>query len=297
MAIEKPLLFALNHPSLSGSLAASLGAETGRFSARQFPDEESYLRIETDVSGRHCIIVAELSRPNNKYLPLMFMAETLKELGASRVGLVAPYLCYLRQDSRFAPGEAVTSRIFARALSQRVDWLVTVDPHLHRYHALEEIYSIPCQAVQGEPVLADWLNSRSGLFLVGPDSESEQWVSRLSDLSGHPYVVGSKQRTGDHSVSVRLPSMAQFKGKTAVIIDDVISTGQTILESIKSLKNHGIDSIQCAAVHGVFADHSDETLLAAGLELLVTTNTVPHSTNRVDITGLLLTPVTRFLEG
>ena len=269
---------------------------SGEFSARQFPDGESYLRITSDVEGRACIVVADLSHPNTKYLPLLFLVETLRELGASQVGLVAPYLSYMQQDRRFVDGEAVTSRIFAKCLSHHIDWLVTVDPHLHRYHSLDEIYSVPSRVVQGAPALAQWLKTQNNLLLVGPDSESEQWVSDIADYSQHPFVIGEKQRFGDRHVEVSLPNIEAHRDRTAVIIDDVISSGQTILECIKTLKSNGIEHIQCVAVHGIFADGSDQALIQAGLSQLVTANTIPHSSNAIDITPQLITAVISMLQ-
>lgn len=202
----------------------------------------------------------------------------------------------MRQDRRFVDGEAVTSRIFAKCLSQHIDWLVTVDPHLHRYHSLNEIYSVPSRVVQGAPALAQWLKTQNDLLLVGPDSESEQWVSDIADYSQHPFVIGEKQRFGDRHVEVSLPNIDEYMGRTAVIIDDVISSGQTILECIKALKSKGIEHIQCVAVHGIFADGSDHALIHAGLSQLATSNTIPHSSNAIDITPQLITPVISMLQ-
>ncbi|MBV1929188.1 MAG: ribose-phosphate diphosphokinase [Gammaproteobacteria bacterium] len=293
---KSPVVFSLNNHPLAESLSKAIGGQPGEFNARQFPDGESYLRIQSDVENRACILVADLSHPNIKYLPLLFLLETLRELGASQVGLVAPYLGYMRQDRRFVDGEAVTSRIFAKCLSQHADWLVTVDPHLHRYHSLDEIYSIPSRVVQGAPALAHWLKTQSNLLLVGPDSESEQWVAEIAAFSQHPFVIGEKQRFGDRHVEVMLPDINEFGDRTAVIIDDVISSGQTILECVKTLRFKGIDNIQCVAVHGIFADHSDKTLLASGLSQLVTSNTIPHSSNVIDITSQLIEPVISMLK-
>ena len=293
---KPPLMFSLNNHPLVESLSKAIGGQPGEFNARQFPDGESYLRIQSDVENRACIVVADLSHPNTKYLPLLFLLETLRELEASQVGLVVPYLSYMRQDRRFVDGEAVTSRIFAKSLSQHADWLVTVDPHLHRYHSLDEIYSIPSRVVQGAPALAHWLKPQSNLLLVGPDSESEQWVAEIAAFSQHPFVIGEKQRFGDRHVEVMLPDINEFRDRTAVIIDDVISSGQTILECVKTLRLKGIDNIQCVAVHGIFADHSDKTLLASGLSQLVTSNTIPHSSNVIDITSQLIAPVISMLK-
>ena len=290
------LIFALEPHPLAAYLAQQLGVEQGKTSQRLFPDGESYVRIDTPVKNRHCIVLADLSRPNSKYLPLVFLVQTLREFGATSVGLVAPYLSYMRQDRRFIEGEAITSRIFAQHLSAQIDWLVTVDPHLHRYHTLDEIYSIPSLVVSGAPLLADWLKGQTNLVLVGPDAESEQWVSQIAIHSGHPFIIGSKQRFGDRDVQVNLPDLSAYHQCTAVIIDDVIASGQTILKCIAALQELGIKRIKCAGVHGIFADGADAQLLAAGLDELVTTNTIVHASNAMDISPLLLEPVRECMQ-
>jgi len=288
---NKTVVFSLNTDLLVAALVEKLDAEYGRYSRRDFPDGESYLCISTDVKQCHCIVVADLSHPNDKFLPLMFLVDTLKELGAESVGLVAPYLSYMRQDRRFIDGEAITSKIFAKSLSHHIDYLVTIDPHLHRYHSLDEIYSVPSKVVQGAPVLADWLKNQSELLLVGPDSESEQWVSKIAQHSGHPFVIGEKTRHGDRDVEILLPELGVYTELTAVIIDDVISSGQTILCCIAELKRKGIKQLKCAAVHGIFADNIDKALLDAGLSALITTNTITHSSNALDVSPLLIEPL------
>lgn len=290
---HRPVIFALEPHPLQTSLVEQLHAESGKFDTRQFLDGETYLRIITPVASRQCIVVADLSQPNTKYLPLIFLLNTLRELGATNVGLLAPYLSYMRQDRRFV-GEAITSRIFAQDLSYHMDWLVTVEPHLHRYHTLAEIYNMPSTVVQG--ALAEWLETKKNVLLVGPDAESEQWVSDIAKQSGHPFVIGTKQRFGDRDVEITLPNINAYISHTTVIIDDVISSGHTILECIKTLKTKGINHIQCVAVHGIFAEGVDTDLMSAGLECLVTTNTIPHHSNAIDISPLMIAPVTALLN-
>lgn len=291
-----PLLFAFEQLPLLAPLRQRLRAEEGVVAARRFPDGEFYLRVDSDVTQRDCILLADLTHPDARYLPLVFLAETLRDLGAASVGLVAPYLCYMRQDCRFQPGEALTSRIFADSLSRHIDWLVTVDPHLHRYHGLGEIYPIPSQVVPGAPALADWLGQRRHLLLVGPDAESEQWVGDIARRSGHPCVIGRKERFGDRKVRVTLPDVTAFADRPAVIIDDVIASGQTIMRCIQALESAGFEQIECAAVHGIFAEEADSRLLNAGLARLVTTNTVPHPTNAIDVSRLLAGAVQQCLD-
>ena len=132
-------LRAASGSALRPSPVAALGAAT----VRRFADGESYVRILSPVRGRAVAVVATLDRPDDKVLPLVFLAATARDLGAAAVGLVAPYLAYMRQDVRFRAGEGVTSSYFASLLSGAMDWLVTVDPHLHRRSNLGEIYRIP----------------------------------------------------------------------------------------------------------------------------------------------------------
>ncbi len=284
------------HP-LFHSLCQALNAEAGILTQRQFPDDESYLRIEQDVAQQDIFILATLDRPNEKFLPLIFLADTLKELGAKSVSVIAPYLSYMRQDCRFHAGEAITSRSFAQSLSRHIDGLITVDPHLHRYHNLNEIYSVPAIAVSAEAVLAERLTGYGkNTVLVGPDAESAQWLQRLSEYSGLPYVVGEKQRLGDRSVKIVLPDMSAYQNYTAVMMDDVVSSGQTLLQCLAELRKQGIQTVDCLAVHGIFVDQVDEQLKQQGLRQLITTNSIGHPSNGVDLTPVLKEAVMELQE-
>ena len=124
-----------------------------------FPDGETYLRFITSPEAASIVSFARSLTPTRRVLPLIFAAATARELGATKVGLVAPYLAYMRQDRRFKPGEAVTSRQVARLLSDAFDWLVTVDPHLHRYSSLADIYNISTYVVHAAPLVSKWIKA------------------------------------------------------------------------------------------------------------------------------------------
>ena len=184
-------------------LRACSACDVGQLELHAFPDGETYLRFITDLSGRALVMVCTLDRPNEKTLPLLFAAATARELGAAKVGLVAPYLAYMRQDRRFKPGEAVTSREVARLLSDAFDWLVTVDPHLHRYGSLAEIYRIPTRVVHAAPLISQWIRGTCpNPLIIGPDTESEQWVSAVAKDASAPYSVLQKVRRGDREVEI-----------------------------------------------------------------------------------------------
>lgn len=273
---------------LTRSLAGALDAEIGRVVVRQFPDDETYLRFETALDGRSAILVCTLAHPDEKMMPLLFAAYAARELGASRVGLVAPYLAYMRQDSRFQVGEAITSNAFGHILSKGIDWLVTIDPHLHRHSSLDEVFTVPAHAAHAAPLISTWIRQNvKQPLLIGPDAESKQWVGAVARDADAPFLILHKVRSGDRDVAVSIPDVARWRDHTPVLVDDMISTGRTMIETIGHLRRSGMMSPVCIAVHGIFASDALNALISAGAARIVTTNAIPHSTNAIDIVSLL----------
>ncbi|WP_137390392.1 ribose-phosphate pyrophosphokinase [Rhodoligotrophos defluvii] len=273
---------------LAKGLAETLGADLGRVEIRSFPDGETYLRYETPVAHRSVCLLRTLDRPDSKILPVLFAAAAARDAGAERVGLIAPYLAYMRQDRRFRPGEAVTATDFAKILSAQIDWLVTVDPHLHRHADLSELYSVPAIAVHAAPLMSTWIGREvERPLLIGPDSESAQWVGVAAREADLPHVVLRKIRHGDRTVEISVPEIERWQGRTPVLIDDIVSTARTMIETVRHLQRTGMPAPVCIAVHGIFAGDAYRELLAAGAARVVTCNTVPHETNAIDVTGLL----------
>lgn len=282
------LIFALpGNEAMATRFAPLLNAEVGELETRQFPDGETYLRFVTLPEGHSVALVCTLARPDDKAFPLLFATATARELGASKVGLVAPYLAYMRQDRRFNSGEAITSRHVAAFFSRTFDWLVTVDPHLHRYHALTDIYSIPARAMHAAPLISAWVKTQvTNPVLIGPDAESEQWVEAVARDAGAPFTVLEKTRHGDRDVEIKVKHMERLHGRTPVLVDDIISSGQTMLQAVRRIGEFTSVQPICLAVHGLFADGSDAALEREGARI-VTTNSVPHTSNAIDVAQLL----------
>jgi ribose-phosphate pyrophosphokinase len=268
------------------ALAAHLDAPLGRVEARRFPDGESYLRLHDEPAGRDAVVVASLRDPDPQALGLWFLAQTARELGARSVGLVAPYLPYMRQDTRFAPGEAVTSATFARFISQAFDWLVTVDPHLHRLASLSQVYTIPADNVASAPAIARWVAQQVPKpVIIGPDSESEQWAGEVAARIGCPAIVLHKRRLGDRQVEISIPDAQAFAGHSPVLIDDIVSSARTMAEAARHVRTaFGLAPV-CIGVHAVFAPDAMQALRDAGAGSVVTCNTLPHETNAIDVMG------------
>ncbi|GAB3538736.1 ribose-phosphate pyrophosphokinase [Noviherbaspirillum agri] len=280
-----PILFPMpGNEAFALHLDRAISCEVGQMETRRFPDGESYIRLLSPVHGRDVIFVCTLDRPDEKMMSLYLAASIARELGARRVGLVAPYLAYMRQDARFREGEGVTSAHFARFVSDFCDWLVTVDPHLHRHHKLNEIYSIPTKVVRAAPVIGDWIAANvEQPVIVGPDSESEQWAAKVAKSVGCPYTILDKTRTGDRSVSVSKPDTSAWKGGTPVLVDDITSTAQTMIAAVKRLKEAGLPPPVCVTVHPIFAGNAYEDLQAAGVDRIVSCNTIAHASNHIDL--------------
>lgn len=292
------LLYALpGNEALAKNLAKKLDAEVGELEVRNFPDGEAYVRVVTDPGGRAVILVATLYRPEKVFFPLVFAADTLRELDAVEVGLVAPYLAYMRQDRRFKEGEAVTSEIFASLINKSVDWMITVDPHLHRRKSLSEIYSIPTVTLHAAQLIGHWLGTNHGdILLVGPDSESEQWVQAVAQVANAPFIILEKTRYGDRDVDVSVPHAEQWATRTPVLVDDIISTARTMIETIHHVHDAGLKPPICVGVHAVFADDAYEALQNADVAQIVTCNSIAHPSNRIDLSGLIATGIGSLLK-
>jgi len=295
--MNRPLLLPMpGNEAFAGLLARQLDADLGELSVRRFPDLESYVRIDSEVAGRQVAIVASLKEPDPLFLPLFYTARRALDLGAARVGLVAPYLAYMRQDIRFRPGEAVSSIYFARLLSSAFSWLVTVDPHLHRWKSLDEIYSLDSEVVHAAPDIAEWVLAQvESPLLIGPDCESEQWVAAIADRAKAPFTVLEKIRRGDRDVTIAVPDLNAYRGSTPVLIDDMISTAQTLITVLQQWPAGFRPMPLCIAVHGLFAEGAHADLIAAGASRVVTTNTVPHETSLIDVSARMAEAIRRKL--
>ena len=267
---------------LATKLAERLAVDVIEPELRTFPDGEIYVRIAGELAAHDVVVVGSLyPRPAEQFLTIAFVAATARDLGARKVGLVAPYLAFMRQDVQFHPGEGVTSRYFARHVSAAVDWMVTVDPHLHRHPSLDGLYSIPTTIARAAPEIARWIAAEVAQpVLVGPDAESAQWVTAIAERCGAPFVILEKTRRGDRDVSITPPASG-WNGHTPVLIDDIVSTGKTLVEATRQLRSAGSKPPMCIAIHAVFADAVDAELVAAGAAGIVTCDTIVHATNRI----------------
>lgn len=270
------------------ALATALGYDYADVSVHRFPDGESLVTVPNRVS-KTALFFRSLNDPNAKLVELLLAIEAARRHGCKRVVLVAPYLCYMRQDMEFQPGQAVSQKIIGALLSEWVDDLITVDPHLHRTHRLSAVLPY-CSSVakSAAPLLGEFLRQQScDGVLVGPDEESRQWVEQVAQICGLDFVIAGKERLGDRAVKVTLPAYT-YQNRNAILVDDVISSGKTMMETATALRAAGINQVDALCTHALFAPGAEEGMRAAGIRHIWSTTAIPHTTGIVDLTPVLV---------
>jgi ribose-phosphate pyrophosphokinase len=270
-------------------LAGAAGLGRALIRRHRFPDLEVKLTLPPRVP-RRAAILRTLDHPNEKLVELLFAAQTARELGARHLTLVAPYLAYMRQDQAFAPGEAVSQRHVGAFLGALFERIVTVDPHLHRVPSLAQVVpEAVTVAVSAAPLIGRHLRRRAtGALLIGPDEEARQWVEAAATAAGLEWAVGRKRRRGDRLVTVALPRVP-VKGRRVVLVDDVLSTGRTLIDAARRLKKAGAARVDVAVTHALFADDAGRALRSAGVRAIWSTDSVAHPTNAIALAPLLAT--------
>jgi len=270
-------------------LASRLGVPMYEIEAHQFPDGE--FRVTTGPAAPTTILYLPLDHPNDKLIVLLFAVEALRRNGAKRLVLVAPYLCYMRQDAAFHPGEAISQKTVGALLARCVDRVVTVDSHLHRTANLNAVFpGIASDNLSAMPAIADKLRS-AGIdprtIVVGPDSESEPWVSDLASRLGVAHAVAQKDRRSDRSVDIKFVDPKLFVGRPILLVDDIVSSGGTLIACAQALVATGAATIDAVVTHALFPAALVADFVRAGIRSIRSTNSVPHPSNVFYLDGVL----------
>ena len=272
----------------AGRFARALGLPCRPIGSRRFPDGESLLRLPLPLPPR-TLLYCSLGQANTRLVELLLAARTARDHGVGHLTLVAPYLCYMRQDMAFHPGEAVSQSIVGGWLAGLFDAVVTVDPHLHRIDRLEQ--AVPArQAVAlsaAAPLGAFVASTVPEPVVVGPDAESAQWAAAVAAHAGCPHAVFVKERRGDRDVVVTAAGAVALAGRAVVLVDDIASSGRTLAEAARLCRSLGARAVDAVVTHALCEGDDLRALHEAGVGHLWSTDSLPHPGNRVALAPVL----------
>lgn len=267
-------------------LAAALGIASAIIDLKTFPDGETLPTVPV-TRATTVLVYRALNQPNTRLVPLLQAADAWRRAGVARLVLVAPYLGYLRQDKVFAPGQPLSRDLICGWLGGAFDRLVTVQAHLHRTASLTDVLGIPATNIDIGGDLAALAATGDLPVIVGPDSESRPWVQAAADRLGADWAVFDKQRLGDREVRMTLDPAAPVAGRATLLLDDICSSGGTLAQAIHQLRQAGAACVDVAVAHALFDLDALDRLREAGARRVLSSDSIPHPTNALDLTGRL----------
>ena len=272
-------------------LAGRLDLALQEIAVHRFPDGE--IRVTVGHAASTTIIHASLHQPNDKLIAILFAAEALRRAGAKRLVLVAPYLCYMRQDAAFGEGEAISQKAVGGLIAGIVDRVITVDAHLHRVTDIKAVFpGIEAENLSAMPAIAAALRLTGidpATIVAGPDAESRPWVSDLAGRLGLAHIVARKIRRGDRTVEISFAEAASIAGRPVLLVDDIVSSGGTLMTCAKALKAAGAAAVDAVITHALFPPDMATAFASAGIRSIRSTSSVPHPTNAILLDEILAT--------
>lgn len=270
---------------------------------RAFEDGEHKIRPLVSVEGADAFIVHALygdehETVNDKLCRLLFLISTLKDHGAARVTAVLPYLCYARKDRRTQPYDPVTSRYVA-ALFEAVGTDRVFAVEVHNVAAFENAFNLPALHIETSSIFAEnfaALAREKRIIVVSPDAggvkRAERFRRALEGKSPHPIDSAFIEKYRSGGVISGSALIGSLQGKTAIIFDDLISTGGTMLRAARACREAGAEGVFAAATHGLFTGGAAELLAATEFEGFVVADTVPINEKVIRMAGDRLAIVT-----
>jgi len=253
---------------------------------KRFPDDEFYVRVLDDIAGKDVVIV-QTAYPDPKIVELLLMQDAVHDAGAKKITVVLPYFGYSRQDKKFEEGEAISARAIAEHISLHADCVITVDPH--KEHILK-FFTVPAYSCSAVSTIAQHLKEKNIDFVLAPDKGAKERAKETAKLINCEYDYLEKTRIDGATVKIT-PKKLDAHGKNVAIIDDIISTGDTMVNSIKELKKQGAKTVLIACTHGLFIGGAKEKLLTADCDEIISTDTIETDFSKVSVAECIATTI------
>ena len=280
---------------LAANVARELGEELCYVETRKFPDGERYLRITGEVADEVTVIQSTGYPQDENLMELLFIISNLKDLGAKKVRVVVPYMGYARQEKRFNPGETISAKIICNLIEAAgADEFITFNIH---EECVLNFFNIPARNISAMPAIAEYIKQITDEkpLILAPDKGAYGFAQEMSEIIGCDCTYLTKVRLGPDKVETKIVDVRcdsesentvnvdSVKGMHAIIIDDIIATGGTIVNAINILKKYGAKSVDVCCVHGILTNNGATRIYAAGADKIIAKNTLSSDTSRVSI--------------
>jgi ribose-phosphate pyrophosphokinase len=265
-----------SNPELASRIAEQLGCELGSMTLKTFANGETYCRYEDSIRGADVFIVQTASLPvDQNLIELLIMVNAAKLASAKRITAVIPWYFYVRQDKKSRPREPITAKLVADLLQTAgVDRVLTMDLHAGQ---VQGFFEIPVDHMTAVPMFAQYvrdLGLDAPLAAVSPDTGRAKLAGKFGEMIGGDLVILNKVRPG-HNVARVTTVIGDVEGKVAVMSDDVVDTGGTLVAGAAALKEAGALKVYACATHGLFNGPALERIADSEIDKLVVTDTVP----------------------
>lgn len=265
------------NPALAHEIAACLNMNLGRSLVGTFRNGETRIKIEENVRGSDVFVVQPTCTPVNQHLmELLLLTDALRRASAARVTAVIPYYGYAKQEKKTTGREPISAKLVANLIrTAGADRVLTMDLHSP---AIEGFFDIPVDHLQAGPLLSDYIRSLNlkNIVVVSPDAGGVGRANSFRERLGADLAIIAKQRPQPDMAEV-LDMVGEVSGATAVIVDDMISTGGTLAEAARALRSRGARAVYACATHGIFAGEALDIIAGSDLVETIITNTIPPS--------------------
>ncbi|MGL4624342.1 MAG: ribose-phosphate diphosphokinase [Culicoidibacterales bacterium] len=273
---SKLQIFSLSaNRKLAEEIAEAAGVELGKCKVSHFADGEIGIDIQETVRGNHCYIIQPTCNPVNEHLmELLIMIDALKRASAKTINVVMPYYGYARQDRKAGARQPITAKLVANLIQAAgATRILTMDLHATQ---IQGFFDIPIDDFRAMPILAEYFENLhlDNIVVVSPDHGGATRARKLAEQLNVPMAIIDKRRPKPN-VSEVMGIIGDVRGKTAVIIDDMIDTAGTICNAVDALLDNGAVEVYTSCTHAVLSGAAFERIEASPMKALITTNTIP----------------------
>ncbi|KUE73468.1 ribose-phosphate pyrophosphokinase [Candidatus Methanomethylophilus sp. 1R26] len=277
---------------LAKELASILECDYIQAATTSFPDGECYTRIDRESLDDDVVIV-QTTFPDSKLVEMFLLQDAVRRLGARTITLVIPYFGYARQDRVFKPGEPESAKVMCQHLDMNCDRVITVDIHKE---AILNYFNHPHKDIKAAAAIAEYFKAKGIDIVMSPDIGAAGRAKMVGDFMGLPYDHLNKTRLSGTEVRIA-PAEADVKGKKVLIVDDMISTGGTIVAAAAALREAGAAGISVACTHGLFLNNSLERFTGASFDSVLSCNTLNSPVSHISVARLIADALREAKEG